>query len=776
MKNAKKLLALVLALVMCVGLFAGCSNNNATPSDSAAPSASNEPANSTEPSEAPATPDPAAEYTGADTLTIGTSFFDGKFSTFFYTNDYENQVLSLVAGSLYGLDREGAPVFNGMTGETRAYNGVDHQYTGLADVTVTENADGSVEYLYKMRNDIVFSDGEPVTIDDAIFTMYVELDPTFDGVSTLSSLPIRGLAEYQANVEGLGSLIAAAGPDNTDFTYWTEEQQTTFWNEAYPAAGEAFAQDIINYCIANGAGTAEDSVATVAINWGYELAEDATLADFFDAIVANYDTIGEAVDTEMANASFWSLLPAEYQVGVTVGDSAPNITGIERIDDYSMKVTLDSLDVQAQYQLGVVLNPLHYYGDPAQYDYANNKFGFPKGDLSIVKSKTSVPVGCGPYTFVSFENNAVTLKANPNYFAGKPKIENIIWRSMDDADLIPALEAGTVDIISPSYNKKAVEQITTINGGAGVTGDKITTDTVANLGYGYAGICAKNVKVGDDSGSDASKNLRKAICTMVSVYRDLAVDSYYGSELANVINYPISDTSWAAPRVTDEGYKVAFSTDVNGDPIYTEGMTDEEKYAAAQQAALGFLEAAGYTVENGKVTAAPEGAKMAYTCTIVGAGTGDHPAFLAVSEASAALAEIGFTLQVNDISDFALMTNAVNAGEADMFAMAWQATPDPDMYQIYHSNGGSNEKSYWIKDAELDELIEAARKSTDQAYRKTIYKECLDIVADWACEIPLYQRQNAVCFSTERVNISTLTPDITTYWNWYNDIEKLEMN
>lgn len=60
------------------------------------------------------------------------------------------------------------------------------------------------------------------------------------------------------------------------------------------------------------------------------------------------------------------------------------------------------------------------------------------------------------------------------------------------------------------------------------------------------------MKVGDGNGGDeASKDLRKAIATVIAVYRDVAVDSYYG-EFANVINYPISDTSWAAPRVTDE--------------------------------------------------------------------------------------------------------------------------------------------------------------------------------------------------------------------------------
>ena len=30
--------------------------------------------------------------------------------------------------------------------------------------------------------------------------------------------------------------------------------------------------------------------------------------------------------------------------------------------------------------------------------------------------------------------------------------------------------------------------------------------------------------------------------------------------------------------------------------------------------------------------------------------------------------------------------------------------------------------------------------------------------------------------STERVNIDTVTPDITTFWDWMNDIELLETN
>ena len=105
------------------------------------------------------------------------------------------------------------------------------------------------------------------------------------------------------------------------------------------------------------------------------------------------------------------------------------------------------------------------------------------------------------------------------------------------------------------------------------------------LGYGYIGINSHTVSVGGEPDSDASKNLRKAFATIFSVYRDVAIDSYYG-EVATVINYPISNTSWAAPQPTDDGYKVAFSTDVNGNDIYTSDMSADDKYVAAKAAAL----------------------------------------------------------------------------------------------------------------------------------------------------------------------------------------------
>ena len=437
---------------------------------------------------------------------------------------------------------------------------------------------------------------------------------------------------------------------------------------------------------------------------------------------------------------------------------------------------------------------MHYYGDASLYDYDNNMFGFNKGDLSTVRAKISEPMGAGPYKYLKYENGVVNFEANDLYYKGAPKIKYVNFREGSDQDRRNGVVQGSFDITDPSFNADTVKAIKEANGNDEITGPVITTSTVDNLGYGYIGINSINVNVGGDPGSEASRNLRRALATVFSVYRDVAIDSYYG-ERAAVINYPISNTSWAAPQPADDGYELAFSTDVNGNPIYTSDMNADAKYEAALNAALGFFEAAGYTVEDGKLTAAPEGASLEYECLIPGDGTGDHPSFMVMTLSKEALAKIGFNLIVTDLADSSVLWDTTNAGQQEIWCAAWGASIDPDMYQVYYSdvaNGpsapapkvnplggpkqGGSSYMYGIADPELDEMILDARASTNQTYRKSVYKAALDKVISWACEIPVYQRQNAIIFSTERVNIDTVTPDITTFYGWMSEIENLELN
>ena len=767
-KNLVKILSMVLVVIMVASLFAGCKKEEV------------------------ATP-----------IVVGYSPFNEKFSPFFSETAYDADVYAMTQLGLLTNDRQGAMITNGINGETINYHGTDYTYYGPADLVITENDDGTVYYDFTLRTDIKFSDGEPLTIDDVIFSLYVLCDPTYDGNSSLFSLPILGMDDYRGGMSIRGDLIAEAGPDGyTANDYYTEEQYNQFWDYYNNNAGADFAQSIIDYCIDNYISYAPDYIEKTEAEvresedlqvlfgmtmWGYGDAytEGATAADYWQAILDAYDgDVDLAVETESAGKDLAQLTTAglggDFAAGVKTGNSADNIAGIQRIDDSHLRIVLTEVDATAIYQLGVAIAPMHYYGDKAQYDYANNKFGFPKGDLSLVRAKTSTPMGAGPYKFIKYENGVVYFEANENYFKGAPKTKYINFQQcMSDDDKLNGVVTGTIDLTDPSFSKDTVKAITEANGGAGVTGSVITTNTVDNLGYGYIGISAKAVNVGGDIGSEASKNLRKAFATVFSAYRQLTVESYSG-ERASVINYPISNTSWAAPQATDDGYKVAFSVDVDGNDIYTSDMDADAKYAAALQAALGFFEAAGYTVEDGKLTAAPEGAKLEYEIQIPADGKGDHPSFMLATESSKALATIGMNLIVTDLSNSSELWTGIEADQVDMWCAAWGATPDPDMYQIYYSDlngdgehaGGSN-YMYDISDPELDQLIMDARRSFDTNYRKAMYKACLDIIVDWAVEVPVYQRQNAIIFSTERLNIDSVTPDITTFYGWMYEVENI---
>lgn len=792
-KSFLKKLSLGLAAVMTVASLSACGKDN-TSSDGA-----NTETGASESTE-------VSTSTGADTLVVGKDTFGSKFSPFFATLAYDQDVSDMVSIGLLASDREGNIVMKGIEGETIAYNGTDYTYNGIADCDVTQNDDGTVVYDFTLRDDIKFSDGEPLTADDVIFSMYVFADPTYDGAATFYTLPIKGMEDYRSGMDSLGNIILAAGRDNTDFTTFTEDQMNAYW-AAVDEEGEKFAQDIVDYCVANypdyleSVGNSEVALGMFAWGFGdvnddgtvltgagtgteYNIA-DLTIADYWTELQAKYENdLVTMSETEAAGDDLFAMLNEDYPEftqGITTGDSAANISGIEKTGDYSLRVTMDKFDAVAIYQLGVAVAPLHYYGDTSKYDYDNNMFGFTKGDLSIVKDKTTQPLGAGPYKFDSYENGVVTFTANENYFKGEPKIKTILFKETPESDKLTGVASGTFDISDPSMSVDVLKNIKKYNSNGEVTGDVLTTDLVDNLGYGYIGINANVVKVGDDKASEASKDLRKAFATIFAAYRDTVINSYYG-EMATVIQYPMSNTSWAAPKPADEGYQIAYSVDADGNSIYTADMTDEQKYEAALQASISFFKAAGYTFDEatGKFTAAPEGAEMTYEVIIPGGGTGDHPAFGILTAAKEALATIGITLQINDPSDSSVWNNALEANTAEMWAGAWVATVDPDMYQVYHSdnaNGkGTNSNHYSIEDADLDEMIIAARNSADQSYRKATYKECLETILDWGVEIPTYQRQNAVVISTERVNVSTMTPDITTFWGWTFDIEKLEMN
>ena len=467
--------------------------------------------------------------------------------------------------------------------------------------------------------------------------------------------------------------------------------------------------------------------------------------------------------------------------------NADYIEGIQKIDDTHLRIVTTRNSLWRTFNIA----PLHYYGDPAQYDYDAHRFGFPKGDLSIVREKSAQPLGAGPYRFVSFEDGKVTLEANPYYYKGEPKIKRVILDSTPDAGGIDALLEGRVDI-TDGMTKKNNEAVKAANGNKKLDGKVIATRTYDNLGYSYIGINANLVNVGGNPGSEDSKALRKAFATLFCTYREEAIDEIYG-DAAYVLNYPITSFVWAAPQPKDKDYRVAFSVDVNGEPIYTKKMKKpEQKYEAALQAALGFFEKAGYTVENGKLTAAPEGAALEYTFMYDVNGTGEEIDKLFIEKVTPVLENIGMKLNIDIAPTYTEQEAQLKNGQVQMWFAGWSGGYASGLYGSYYSDaangpasekgknpaGGPNQGNYnarfGIADPELDQMILEARAVSGKE-GVALYKEVLERALDWAVEIPFYGRKDGIFFSAERINVKTIPEALTCYYGWMREIENLEM-
>ncbi|NLC32999.1 MAG: ABC transporter substrate-binding protein, partial [Clostridiales bacterium] len=719
-------------------------------------------------------------------LVVAYADFSQKFSPFFADTGYDQDVVSMTQISLMTTDRSGGIIYDAIEGETHNYNGTDYLYTGPADLTVDFDEEANVTtYTAKLREDLKFSDGEPVTADDVIFTYYAYLDPSYVGSTTINSYPIIGLNDYRTQTTSevytkylaIADAIMEAGPDHVwaESDEWTSEQQENYW-ASIKEGWTADVQKIVNYVAANYASMAEDQIGYTAeevaasddlkvvlgmVLWGFGGVEEGvlttasgatfnltenefpTVEDYYNETYAAYEgDVDTYAKTESADETdvlgnvknqfigYWG--PKDESMST---DGIPNIAGIKKLDEYTVEVKTEGYEAPAVYSiLGLSIVPLHYYGDKVMYDYENNNFGFAYGDLTGVSSKSTMPLGAGAYKYVKYDNRVVYFEANDLFYKGAPKIKYIQFKETSSDEVVSALTSGVADAGEMSGTKANFETIAKTNSNDDITGNVITTSKVDNLGYGYIGINADTVNVNGEPASEASKDLRKALATVLSAYREVAYDSYYG-EAAAVINYPISNTSWAAPQPTDEDYKVAFSVDVDGNDIFTTDMNADQKYEAANEAAKGFLLAAGYTWDEAtsKFTAAPEGAKLSYEVIIPGAGKGDHPSFAVLTAAKGALEQLGIDLKINDPSDANILWDALDSGEQELWTAAWGATIDPDMYQVYHSSnivglGGSDSNHYHIADPNLDEFIVEARQSDEQAFRKAVYKQALDTI------------------------------------------------
>ncbi len=119
-------------------------------------------------------------------LILSISTPDGVFNPFFSTSAYDSSVIGQTQIGMLSTDKEGNIVCG------------DNEPTVVKEYTIEEAGDQkSTTYRFLIKNGIKFSDGEPLTIKDVLFNLYVYLDPAYTGSATIYSTDIVGLKEYR---------------------------------------------------------------------------------------------------------------------------------------------------------------------------------------------------------------------------------------------------------------------------------------------------------------------------------------------------------------------------------------------------------------------------------------------------------------------------------------------------------------------------------------------------------------------------------------------------
>ena len=422
-----------------------------------------------------------------------------------------------------------------------------------------------------------------------------------------------------------------------------------------------------------------------------------------------------------------------------------------------LEIEINEVDPKAIWNFAFTVAPMYYYSNEAQikkFDYEKN-FGVEFGSIEfqdeVVKNpnKIGVPVGAGPYkaTTRTGDSSAVsagTFKANNvvyfernSHFMFDVKIKYINYQVVSTNLMLDTLYSGGVHFVEPACKQENIDSL------EAKKGDGFSSSFVMTNGYGYIGINAEKVP---------NINVRKAI--MHAINTELAVNYYFGYSYS--ISRPMTMASWAYPKDI-EGQYYAFDAT---------GAKCEE-----------LVKKAGYT-KNAEGIYQKGNDICKYVFTIAG-DTTDHPAYNSLKQAADILNKRGFKIEVKtDINALSKLNN----GDLTVWAAAWGAGVDPDMYQVYHMDSTAGSTANWgyraikannggkydtelklIKD--LSDIIDKARETLDEKKRIEYYKQALDMVMELAVELPTYQRSDLFAYNSNVIDESTLTPksELTPY-------------
>lgn len=439
-----------------------------------------------------------------------------------------------------------------------------------------------------------------------------------------------------------------------------------------------------------------------------------------------------------------------------------------------LRIEIKGVDPKAKWNFGFAVAPMYYYSDTAHYeaamdDYNSGKvyagtatnFGVEYKDINwfnnvlAADTKNGVPVGAGAYKCCShnlsstnvtaadfFHNNIAYFERNEHFTSMGAKVDNakikyVTYKVYPDDQIVSALKAKEIDYGTPTATADNQRELNTGN---------LKQIRYLAGGYGYVGINPKYVP---------DIEVRQAI---MHAFDTSSIIEYYGDSLVNLINRPMSTTSWAYPKNAER---------------YYERWTETEKIKDLVKSSGNWY----FNEKDGKFHSNADNSVLKLTFTIAGS-TVDHPSYNMFADAERFLEQCGFDISVEtNIQALKLLST----GDLAVWAAAWSSSIDPDPYQIYSVNSNATSTKNWNKDGimvntggvydteyeiamALNAKIVAGRQTLNQSDRKRIYGEtvgndkcALDLIMDLAVEFPTYQRFELCVYNSAALDVKTMT-------------------
>ncbi len=350
---------------------------------------------------------------------------------------------------------------------------------------------------------------------------------------------------------------------------------------------------------------------------------------------------------------------------------------VEKVDDYTVKFILPKASSSAMELLGdIFIMPKHIYA--TETNFANS-------------SKNATPVGTGPYKLSLYKaGQYVKFVKNDTYFLGAPKIKNVIFRIIGDANTaLLSLEKGEINslIVQPSDISKLKSD----------TNLSIKTYDEGRVAYMAFNLKSKTVK---------DKAVRQAVSYALN--RTELIDAAY-----------ISD-AYAKPVYSFLPNESKYST------------TDVQKYTTDDSKSKQLLAKAG--VSNLTL-------KLAYTGNDVAQ---QKQAVIIQQE----LKTVGINVQLEAMDVTALSEKLQShSGDFDMYLDGYIMGIGPDTFSsLFTTGSSSNYMSY--SDPQVDSLFAQGQVETNDAKRAAIYTNIQKLIQDDAAFYPITENKRILAINS----------------------------